>query len=99
MNYTNFVKMYAATVYPLIEPYLAAYSVGPAMQQYTMNKVDLEQIGYGFEEIYIFMMDVAYLSFMNTIDVFGGNNLPLPIDFNDNAWPSEKYEDGDEVDV
>ena len=49
------------------------------------------KIGYGFEEIYIFMMDVAYLSFVNTIDVFGGNDIPLPLDFEDDAWPSEQY--------
>ena len=91
MNYTNFINMYAAAVYPLIEPYLAAFSVGPAMQQFTMNRKDLELIGYGFDEIYIFMMDVAYLSFVNTIDVFGGNNLPLPIDFNEDAWPSDTH--------
>ena len=32
LNYINFVGMYAAVMWPLMEPYAAAFSVGPAQQ-------------------------------------------------------------------
>ena len=64
-----------------------------------MNKEDLEAIEYGFEEVFIFMMDVAYLSFLNTIGVFDGSKVPIPLDFADDAWPTERHYEDDEVDV
>ena len=54
-------------------------------------------INYGFDEVFIFMMDVAYLSFLNTIDMFDGTRVPLPLDFDEDAWPSEKHYEDDEV--
>ena len=32
MSYSNFIALYAAGVWPLMEPYAAAFSVGPATQ-------------------------------------------------------------------
>ena len=64
-----------------------------------MNEEDLKIINYGFEEVFVFMMDVAYLSFLNTIGVFDGTKVPLPLAFDEEAWPKEKHYEDDEVDV
>ena len=44
-------------------------------------------------------MDISYLTFYNSIDVFNGASLPSIIDPDTDAWPSERNMYGEEVDV
>ena len=65
-----------------------------------MNKNLLEEMSVGVDEVFVFMMDVAYLTFNNTIDVLNWNQVPLPLDLLDDAWPTEQYPaNGTEIDV
>ena len=80
VNYYNFVAMYAALMWPILEPYAAAFSVGPAQQQWLANKEMFEEVNYGYDQVYAFLMDVSYLTFWNSIDVFKGAQRPLIID-------------------
>ena len=56
----------------MLLPYVAAYSVGPSMKAYKLNRADLERVDMGFEDVYKFMMDVNYMTYKNQINVFMG---------------------------
>ena len=58
-----------------------------------------EEVGYEYDQVYEFLMDVAYLTFWNSIDVFNGAQKPLVINTEEHAWPDERNRDSVEVDV